>query len=279
MTTEPSRRTVVAGIDGSPSALRAVQWAAREAARRDAVLLVLHACFVPSPEPYTPVRLPRTYGDTLLELSAEWLAEAEKAAHEAAPQVSVQTAQRTGLARDHLLRAAQSAELLVVGSRGLGGVAGALLGSVAAELTAQAPCPVVLVRGRTPDSAPPETGPVVAGVDGSPQCARAVGFAFEMAAAAGEPLVVVHAAHRSGVSLPPEARRQVEDGRRRYPGVPVHERITQERPVRALVTVAADARLVVVGSRGRGGFAGLALGSTSHGVLRHAPCPVAVVRG
>ncbi|HVW40071.1 MAG TPA: universal stress protein [Amycolatopsis sp.] len=269
---------IVAGVDGSASSLHAVRWAAREALRQAVPLLLLHSVYVPSPEPYVPVRLPRSYGEALREQGTELLTEAAKVAQEAASGVVVRTEQRNGPASGHLLRLAESAELLVVGSRGLGAVAGVLLGSVAGEVAAHAHCPVVVVRGRTPESAPRETGPVVVGVDGSVRGAAAVRFAFDMAAARAAPLVVVHVAFRSTAVMPEEAGRQVRAGSARYPGLEVRERIVHDRPVRGLLDVAEDASLVVVGSRGRGGFTGLPLGSTSQAVLRHASCPVAIVR-
>ncbi|TNC21847.1 universal stress protein [Amycolatopsis alkalitolerans] len=270
--------TVVAGVDGSASALHAVRWAAREAARRAAPVLVLHTAFVPEPEPYSPVRLPRSYGDAVLEQGEQWLAEAAKAAHEAAPEVTVRTEQRVGLAADHLVRASERAGLIVVGSRGLGGVAGMVLGSVAAAVAAHGHCPVVVVRGRTPEQAPPDSGPVVVGTDGSPGSDAAVAFAMQMAAERGVPVVAVYVAHRSGVTLPAEVQRQLDAVTARYPGVEVREQIVQDRPARGIVAAAEGAQLIVVGSRGRGGFAGLAFGSTSGGVLRQAPCPVAIAR-
>ena len=278
MAEEAFQRAVVAGVDGSVPSLHAVRWAAREASRRTVPLLLLHSVYVPSPEPYVPFRLPRSYGDALREQGTESLIEAAKAAQEAATGVVVRTEQRTGSASGHLLRLGDTAGLLVVGSRGLGAVAGVLLGSVAGEVAAHARCPVVVVRGRTPESAPPETGTVMVGVDGSAHSAAPVRFAFDMSAARQAPLVAVHAATRSGAVMPQEAGRQLREGATRHPDVEVREVIVRYRPTRGLLEVAQEAWLAVVGSRGRGGFTGLTLGSTSQAVLRHAPCPVAIVR-
>ena len=278
MTEDVPRRAVVAGVDGSIPSTDAVRWAAREAVRRAVPLLLLNSVFIPSPEPYVPFRLPRSYGDALREQGVEWLNEAEKAAQESADGVCVRTEQRIGPAAGHLVRLGDSAELLVVGSRGLGAVAGLLLGSVAVEVSAGARCPVVVVRGRTPESAPPETGPVVVGVDGSVHGAAPVAFAFDLAAAWGAPLMAVHAAFRSGAVMPEHARRRLRDGAARYPGVELSECIVRDRAARGLLEVADGARLVVVGARGRGGFTGLTLGSTSQAVLHHASCPVGIVR-
>lgn len=278
MTDDVLRHAVVVGVDGSVPSLQAVRWAAPEAARRAVPLLLLHSAFVPSPEPSTPVDLPCSYREAMLEQGAERLTEAEKVAREAAADVVVCTEQRMGPAAGQLLRLGESAALLVVGSRGLGAVAGLPPGPVATDVAAHARCPVVVVRGRTPESGPPRTGPVVVGVDGTAHSAAAVGFAFEMAAARRVPLVAVHAVFRSGAVLPEVACRQLRDGAARHPEAEVREHVVQNRATGALLEAAEDAWLVVAGSRGRGGFTGLTVGSTSQSVLRRAPCPVAIVR-
>ncbi len=155
---------------------------------------------------------------------------------------------------------------------------------------------MVVVRGPTPDSPPPQRGPVVVGVDGSPASDRATEFAFAAAAARGVPLVAAHTWTDTSMgtvfgltgvsvdweSLLGEEERALADHlavwQSRYPQVEVRALVTVERPVRTLLEQSAGAQLLVVGSRGRGGFAGMLLGSTSQAVLHHALCPVAVVR-
>lgn len=261
--------TVLTGVDGSASSLDAVRWAAAEAARRGAALTLLYACYIPSPEPYTPVALPRSYGDALREQGKDLLEEARHVAEHAA-DVPVRTELRAGLPADELVRASAAASLAVLGSRGLGGIAGLLLGSVAVHLAAHGHCPVVVVRGEAP-----EDGPIVAGVDGSPLSDAALGFAFAAAAARGVRLIAVQALAAAGdEDLAP----RLVPWQAKYPRVEVASRLMEERPVRALIRAADGAQLIVVGSRGRGGLAGIGLGSTSQGLLRHAGCPVAVLR-
>jgi len=178
----------------------------------------------------------------------------------------------------------------VVGDRGLGGFTGLLVGSVAVELAAHAHCPVLVARG-TVDPALP----VLVGVDGSPANQPAIGYAFEQAALRRVPLVALHAwahpvASGSGDMLPlvydldevqaAEERvlsEALAGWSEKYPDVTV-ERVVRHGSVRStLIEASGRAQLVVVGARGRGGFAGLLLGSVSQAVLHHAACPVAVV--
>jgi len=290
--TDTTRRPILVGVDGSSSSLQAVRWAAREAARRGVPLTLLHSCFVPSPEPYTPIRLPRTYRQALLDQGREWLADAESAAREAAPDIAVTTQLHTGGAADQLIRESGAVGLVVLGSRGLGGFTGLLLGSVAVALAAHSHGSVVVVRGESA----PDTGSIVVGVDGSPLSDAAVDFAFAAASSRGVPLVAVHAwtAHAlqdSWVVLPMridyEAVAEDEEQlladrlsawQAKYPDVEVRQRVIQDRPAHALLTEAHDAQLIVVGSHGRGRLTGLGLGSTSQALLHHSECPVAVIR-
>ncbi|QFU90000.1 universal stress protein [Amycolatopsis sp. YIM 10] len=289
-------RPLVAGVDGSPSALHAVRWAAEEAGRRGKPLRLLHACFIPPVPPRVPVALPREYRDALVEQGHDWLTEAAAAAREAAPGVEVETELRTGIATELLVTESAQAELVVLGSRGLGGFSGLLVGSVAVALGHHGHCPVVIVRGRTPESAPPASGPVVVGVDNSANCDDAIDFAFAAAALRRVPLVAVHAWNdlsldRGWPLLPAQLDfRLIQDEearglsehlaawRDKYQDVEVIERPVRDRPARALLKAAEDARLLVVGSHGRGGFAGMWLGSTSQTLLHHSSCPVAVIR-
>jgi nucleotide-binding universal stress UspA family protein len=153
----------------------------------------------------------------------------------------------------------------------------------------------VVVRPSTIQEGP-SAGQVVVGIDGSPHSTHAVGIAFEQAAFQGTGVVAVHAYEWPETSTPGELLPlvyDVDDLRNeearllsealagwcdKYPDVPVARKLVRARPVAALVAESAGAALVVVGSRGRGGFTGLLLGSVSRAVLHHADCPVAVVR-
>jgi nucleotide-binding universal stress UspA family protein len=197
----------------------------------------------------------------------------------------------TGAAAAVLLAETQTAAMVVLASRGLGGFSGMLVGSVAVQVSAHGQCPVVVVKGEWG-----RPGPVVVGVDGSPAGGRAVGFAFEFASFAGLPLTAVQAYRFPVTGEPGDMLPLVYDvdqlaeeeaavlgealagWRERFPDVPVRSAVTRARPARALVDASEQAGIVVVGSRGRGGFTGLLLGSVSHAVLHHASCPVAIVR-
>jgi nucleotide-binding universal stress UspA family protein len=186
--------------------------------------------------------------------------------------------------------------MVVLGSRGLGGFTGLLVGSTAVSLAAYGQCPVAVVRGRTLADPPPGSGPVVVGVDGSPTSEGAIEVAFDEASFRGVGLVAVHtwsdvtvgsAFDIAAVSLDWQAvetdeqrllAERLAGWQEKYPDVRVHRVVTRDRPVRSLLAQAGNAQLLVVGSRGRGGFAGMVLGSTSQALLHHAPCPVLVVR-
>jgi nucleotide-binding universal stress UspA family protein len=188
-----------------------------------------------------------------------------------------------------LAEEARQAQLLVLGSRGLGGLSGLLAGSVAVALAANAAAPVVVVRGARPAA----SGPVVVGVDDSATSDAAIGFAFEAAAVRGAPLIAAHAwlehvtdaEAAAMVDWAPLAAYQqtvvanrIAAWKEKYPDVPVTAVIDHDRPARTLVEQSTRAQLLVVGSRGRANLAGLLLGSVSHAVVQRAHCPVAVVR-
>jgi nucleotide-binding universal stress UspA family protein len=192
-----------------------------------------------------------------------------------------------------LITASTRADTVVVGSRGLGAVKEALLGSTSLQLVAHARCPVVVVREV---GEPDADAPVVVGADGSSLSADATGYAFAQAARRGRAVTVLHAwdprLYSSGLGMGTivetwndlEATQQdivasaVAPWVEAYPDVEVRTHVLPGRPGEVLVDASAHAELVVVGSRGRGGFRGLLLGSVSRNVLLRAHCPVAVVR-
>ncbi|MET9232223.1 universal stress protein [Lentzea sp. NPDC003310] len=282
------RNVVVVGLDGSESARGAVRWAAVEAARRGASLRIVHA------EPPLPVEALDPSGSArraLHEEAVRWVQSAIAAAGESAPDVGVQVRIEIGSASRLLERESRSAALVVVGSRGLGGFAGLVLGSVAVTLSCHAFCPVVVVRDD--DSAP--DGPVVVGVNGAPENWYVLDRAFEEAEARGTRLVAVHAwqpplrtariAASVGIvwSELDTAREALVSQRLnacadRHPGVKVTTHVVHGSAAHHLVEQSEGAALLVVGARGSGGLAGMVLGSTSQAVLRHAPCPVLLVR-
>ncbi|GGM77210.1 universal stress protein [Dactylosporangium sucinum] len=287
---------VVVGVDGSPDARSAVEWAAADAMRRQRPLRIVHACLWPTV--YAPMALPSPpamFEETMREAAEQIVDEAVSLALDVAPGLDVSTDVPIQQPTAALSDASRNACLVVIGNRGLGGFAGLLLGSVGIQLAAHAECPVVIVRhaDRPPG---PEAGRVVVGVDCSHDAARALGFAFEQASVRGAGLTVVEA--RGGpvpagpddrvplVYDPVELRADEErvlveatgGWARRYPGVDVRRAVANGRPAAVLTGVSAGAALIVVGSRGRGGFTGLLLGSVSQALIHHAACPVAVIR-
>ena len=285
-------RPVVAGVDGSESALEAVRWAAWEAHRRGVPLRLVSAFGWTAGHHLGDPGLGTDYLAALLQQARNEVAAAAAAAAGVAAELAIEQEVVTGFPVPVLNAEAARAQLVVLGDRGLGGFTGLLVGSVAVALATHAPCPVVVVRGLTPGAPPPLEGPVVVGIDGSPTSEAALAFAFEAADLRGVPLVAVHTwtdylestmtAVLEGDAIDAEEHRLLAERLagwgEKYPGVPVQRLVTRYRPARTLVEQSQHAQLVVVGSRGRGGFAGLLLGSVSHALLHHAGCPVAVVR-
>ncbi|WP_336157991.1 universal stress protein [Amycolatopsis sp. VC5-11] len=262
---------VVVGIDGSPQSSAAVRWAAAQTRSRGGGLVVFRAEVFDDPD-LLPHRKPPVEAELLLEPGYRLLRRAADEARRAVPGVSVRMCLRLGAAAGLLVEQSAEAGLLVLGPSGVGGMRGAVTGSVPLSVAASARCPVAVVRGRADPA-----GPVVVGVDDSGGSERALAFAFETAETHGAALEAVHAWHdgnrENGV---PE---QVAAWSRKHPAVPVRVRTVRARSAaRALAGISRGARVVVVGSRGRGPVAGGLLGSTGNGLLAHAACPVVVAR-
>ncbi len=283
---------VVVGVDGSESALRAVRWAAGQANVRNVRLRLVHAFELPSRQPFGTAE-EEGIRDVLHAQGERWLAVTRDAAVEAAPGLAVDVLSADAPPAELLVTESATASLVVLGSRGLGGFTGLLIGSTAIKVAGHARCPMVVVCGSGPV---PMTGPVVVGVDGTVTSDSAVAFAFAEAAARGAELVAVHSwtepAVHSAVAagalvmdyeaMVTDAKNvlaeQLAGWRDKYPDVHVTSSVVHDSPARALLAKASGAALVVVGTRGRGGFRSLVLGSTSQQLLHHAPCPVVVVR-
>jgi nucleotide-binding universal stress UspA family protein len=284
---------VLVAIDGSDSALRAAHWAAAEAAQRGRGLTIVHAYDWPLPNYRPAVFDSAVLHDSMMSTANTTLAAAAAAVAAAMPALSVTTELVRGPAVTALLDLTRKADLLVLGSRGLGGFTGLLVGSVAVELVAHGHCPVVVVRGDQPVPG----APVVVGIDGSPASELAVALAFDEAATRGCELVAVHAWIDTVVlfglgggygqaldwtALTDQADQLVTASlagwQEKYPGVTVRRVVERDQPTSTLLDAARDAQLLVVGSRGRGGFTGLTLGSVSQALIHHSPCPVMIVR-
>jgi nucleotide-binding universal stress UspA family protein len=290
-TANGSVRPILVGIDGSPSALAAARWAAREAVVRRAPIRLVYAFgWMPVHDADDPVQIVPDARDALRRTAEERLAAAAAQVAEVAPDVEVSQEVTTGMPAALLVSLSAEAQLAVVGHRGLGGFAGLVIGSVGTALAAHAACSVVVVRG--PD-ATRQDGPIVVGLDGSPQSEAALAFAVEAAVARRVPLRAVRAWLDPAVPYvvtgpadwDEEVRRQqgllseqLVEWREKYPDLRVEPVLMQDQPAHALAQSTGGAQLVVVGSRGRGGLTGMLLGSVSQAVLQHAECPVAVVR-
>jgi nucleotide-binding universal stress UspA family protein len=208
-----------------------------------------------------------------------------------APEVPVNGHAILGDAAPVLLSAARDGALVVVGTRGRHGFSAALLGSVSQQVALHAYGPVAVIRGQDADN-----GPVVVGYDGSAGSDEALRVAFEEASLRERRLTVIQAFTPAlpswPVSLPPlsydrEAVRIVTQSeleqtlalwRQKYPDVNVTAGVVTGNPANALVAASDGADLIVVGTRGHGGFAGLLLGSVGLHLLHHAECPLLIAR-
>lgn len=285
------RRPVVVGVDGSPSAVAAAHYAASLAQRKDAPLLVLQV-FETMFYGYGPLSFAATYAladEQLREAAGRQLTETVTEIRDAHPGLEVDWQLRQGHAAATLIAESQEATATVVGSHGMGGFTGLILGSVAAQVAAHAHGAVVVAR---PAADP--MGPVLVGYDGSPGAQAALGYAVQEALALKAPLIVANvyweepwgfkptpvpdpaitALHKAEQLLADALELPLEE----HPDLQVEYRPIHELdPEHSLVEESARAGLTVVGCRGRGGFAGLLLGSVSQTLIHHAGGPVAVI--
>ncbi|MFI2368067.1 universal stress protein [Streptomyces sp. NPDC018833] len=266
---------LVVGIDGSAASLEAVDWATDEAARHELPLHLVHAA------------APHHEAIDLINAASD-------RARTGAPKVRLSSEVLYEDAASALVDKGRNAFALVLGSRGLGDLAGMLLGSVSLAVAARADCPVIVVRGGA-QYRDARFGSVVVGVEDGEGSGTALEFAFREAHVRHCRLVAVHAwsapfggppepSPRSGYAL--EAHLQpptqvLDDALRgpaeRYRDIPVSRRVVEASARQVLLEAASDADLLVVGARRRHGHLGLQLGLINHAALHHAPCPIAVV--
>jgi nucleotide-binding universal stress UspA family protein len=283
-----TKRVIIAATDGTDSSLTAVEWAAAEAQQRGLPLRVVYAYDWDWHD--TRADLGTEDVDVARQLADAVVAFAYDRAREVAPDAHISTETLVGHAVPRLIEVSRGAELLVVGSRGRGGFAGLLLGSVSQRMATHAPCPVVVVRGRAnPD------GPIVAGVDDTDAGTPVLAAAFETAAALGRPLTVVHSdpsplpvwlndvPPAAVITHPEQDAAEREDlGQRlapwqeKYPDVPAEPVLTHEGAASWLVKASRTARLVIVGGGHSATVGGALLGSTVTQLLHHADCPVLI---
>ncbi|MDH6280998.1 universal stress protein [Prescottella agglutinans] len=283
---------VIVGVDGSEAAEAAVRWAAQMCADRNLSLRIIHALNF---SPYT-------YGAPYLDVAGiyDWmedegkeiLSRAAAVAREVSADLDISTEISTMGGARWLVSLSEDSRALVLGASGSGSAGG--IGSTAVNAASHGVCPVVVVHQR--DGQVPQEGPVVVGIDGSPTSERATGVAFEEAAQRGVPLVAIHAWSDTPHGTLAGGRSSIRDPRafedsehevlserlagwcQRYPDVEVQRELYIDGPRTHLLAWSQKAQLVVVGSRGRGGFRGLLLGSTSNELVQKAQCPVMVVR-
>lgn len=291
-----ANRTIVVGVDGSAGSNQAVQSATHLAAQRKLGLHIVHGLRVTAPQYGVGIAETGKAFDTVREYGELILRDAVALVHRTDENVHATTEMLTEPPVPLLIELSRSARLVVVGHTGDGGFTDMMLGSTAAAVVSHAHCPVLVVRGRSGQAETPEDGPVVVGVDGSPVSEQAVATAFDEASARGVPLVALHAwnddTHASMYNTHHYVAEweSIKDGealvlaerlagwQEKYPDVEVRRELVQDRPRHALLKWSATAQLVVVGSRGRGGFRGMILGSTGQALVQHAQCPVLVVR-
>lgn len=302
-------RGIVVGVDGSDQSMCALVWAAQEAERRRTPLHLVTAYTVPI---FAASGLDGGYAtvdDTVIREGAETVLN-QASAKVADYDIEIHASVETGDAAGALLEQSENAELIVVGSRGKGGFFGRLLGSVSSALPAHTKCPTVVIplscaprlpeAGVTPPEEPDEPvgrteaeQVVMVGVDGSEQARAAVLVAAEQAQRWNMPLRMVCAvppftgslawvpAPLDREALYSDIQVQLDAGKAwlqtHFPGLEISHQVFDGAPVEVLIDASAVGQLMVVGSRGRGGFTGMLLGSTSQGVLHHAKGPLMVV--
>ncbi|WP_030761899.1 universal stress protein [Streptomyces sp. NRRL F-2664] len=284
-------QTVTVGLDGSKESINATQWAAQEALRRGAPLRLLRA-WSSDDDPRTRLVDPATargWGERTLGT-------AERRLRRRHPGLDVETKWVAGDPVEELCVAAEEAELLVLGSRGLSGLAGFLAGSVSLAVLAHTRRPVVLVRPHDPlEPEAHPTGDVVIGLDVSAPSDEVLAFGFAAADRYGCGLRVVHSwavpalyGPDMGGALPLLMTEIADDARRaldealapwteKFPDVVVVRDCRQGRPAQDLIELSHDARLVVVGRRVRRARIGTHIGAVTHAVLHHCLAPVGVV--
>lgn len=279
-------KPIVVGINGSARSETALAWALRRASWSKLPVIAVYAV----DERW--VSQDFQYQDLVRDAGMKLLQKVQASARAQAPGVEVEIQLRHGSAGAALREASREASMLVVGAHDRHLLDGGPLTDRALQVVSASDCPVAVVPP-TPDSG---RHGVVVGVDGSEEALQAVSFAAAEADRAGDELTVVLAVHGPAgwvdYGLPGSglAATIVEEDkvvlaesvaglRDRYPDLVIHQRLeTDTEPAQALVDAAREARLLVIGSRGRGAFSRLVLGSTAHAVLLHAPCPTIVTR-
>lgn len=293
MSTQPAHRGIVVGVDGSAASRVAIDWAARDAALKRVPLTLVHVLPGAAVQAWVQVPLPTQFIEDEQQNAREVLADALRVVEAATAGVEhLRIDQKVipGPAIPALTDLTKDADLIVVGSRGLGTVGRLLLGSVSTGLVQHAHCPVAVIHDEDPLIPHPAQAPVVVGIDGSPASEHATAIAFDEASRRGVGVVAVHTWSDAGYELPDAGWSEVQPEedlllaerlagwQERYPDVTVRRVVRRDQPARRLLEEAEQAQLLVVGSHGRGGFAGMLLGSVGSQVVQSARVPVIVAR-
>jgi nucleotide-binding universal stress UspA family protein len=294
---KPSRGILV-GVDGSAAALAAVRWAAHDAALRNVPLTLVHVVNAPVPG-WSQVPAPAGFRQWQEQRAREFIDSAIKVAEESVGErgpVQIDSKVFYSATVPTLVDLSKEVEMVVVGYRGHGGVlVRNFLGSVSSGLVYHAHCPVAVIHDDEPWVSNVARAPVLVGIDGSPASEAATAIAFEEASRRGVGVVALHAWTDLRVSdfkeLFPNINwdselshqeatlaERLAGWQERYPDVGIRRQIEIGEPARPLVETSKRAQLLVVGSHGRGGFAGMMLGSVGAAVVNRARIPVIVAR-